>query len=359
MNKIVALFAIALMSLSFAVAKDQFASDVLIPLSDDLNQNSVSIELVAPVDSSFVAPSGSVQVDFTFSYAIQQNDDSLTCSVILTAEDMDDQEFVASLDSSNFKGVAQADVAIGDYKWYVSCENGFGTWNSDAIMFTVSPLETQYVETSIVELVSPNDNQVFETSDSVAVVDFTFSVRFAEIPNKADLQCLVSAVLDDSNVQEIDASLDFDSDSGRSQGVFAVGDYQWQVLCSDGIKSWSTDKRVFSVVSTPIIPSSTGEPANNPATTTQGGSSSSSNDEGSGRRVPLANSPLNPLSNPTSDSGLDTLVNSDDNQPAGITGAVIGALGRKGALGMGIFITLVGVIALAVYNRERLGLVKN
>ncbi len=91
-----------------------------------------------------------------------------------------------------------------------------------------------------------------------------------------------------------------------------------------------------------------------------GSSSNDDDDESNGRRIPR-NTGLNPLSNtansnPTATSLTDA---GAESQPSGITGAVIGVFGEKGALGVGVFITLVGLISLAVYNRDKLGFVSN
>ena len=48
----------------------------------------------------------------------------------------------------------------------------------------------------------------------------------------------------------------------------------------------------------------------------------------------------------------------DESQRFGITGAVIGAIGKRGAIGLGILFVVVGIVGLLVYNRQRFGLVK-
>ncbi|MEK6836912.1 MAG: hypothetical protein AABX94_04570 [Nanoarchaeota archaeon] len=93
--------------------------------------------------------------------------------------------------------------------------------------------------------------------------------------------------------------------------------------------------------------------------TNTGGNPSNSNnndDEGNGRRAG-AGLPLTPLSTTPGNQGSSES-GEDNSQFSGITGAVVGLFGEKGALGVGIFLVVVGLVALTVYNRAFLGLVK-
>ena len=79
-----------------------------------------------------------------------------------------------------------------------------------------------------------------------------------------------------------------------------------------------------------------------------------SDDEGSGRR--LNKSPLTELGNNLKED--ESLESSRVSGFSKITGAVVGVFGKRGTLGIGIFIVVLGVAGLVVYNRQRLGIVK-
>ncbi|MBS3081981.1 hypothetical protein J4416_03570, partial [Candidatus Pacearchaeota archaeon] len=79
-------------------------------------------------------------------------------------------------------------------------------------------------------------------------------------------------------------------------------------------------------------------------------------EEGSRRIVPLSNLSLENLS-------AGPLIQDAERLTLGslfskITGAVIGVFGKRGTLGIGIFIVILGVAGLIIYNREPLGIVK-
>ncbi len=226
-----------------------------------------------------------------------------------------------------------------------------------------------------ISLNSPASGAVFEATDGAYLMQFSFdaksdlsftqiidingdvlsdiSANDIDLSQSSALKCVVEFRSSDNTIYTLDAVLDSATNQGKAKSSFLIGDYKWKVSCTDGNIKSSTEERLFSIIPTVVIPPTGG--SGNAETTT---SSSSSNEEGSGRRRVAPT--LVPLSN-LAGSNLNTNNLENDassNQPAGITGAVIGALGKKGALGMGIFITLVGVIALAVYNRTRLGFVK-
>ncbi len=287
MNKTVALFAIALLSLSFVianddifygnVASDQQIADVFIPKPVE---SSVTISLVSPVDGdSFLTASDSATISFLFDF--------------------------------------KSDFAK-----------------------------------EVIPTISVNANDVLLTTLDVA------SVVPADVLLADDsLKCSIVVRTNDLDAKKIETILDYVSLTGKASSSLLIGDYKWFVSCTNDYGNWNSAEAIFSIEAEPVIiiipPTNTG---NTGTTTTP---SLSSNEEGSGRRNP-SNSPVIPLSNSAGSNPNTNTLESDasSDQSAGITGAVIGALGKKGALSMGVFITLVGVIALAVYNRTKLGLVK-
>ncbi|MGV8142600.1 MAG: hypothetical protein ACP5NS_03105 [Candidatus Pacearchaeota archaeon] len=311
MNKILAFFAIALLSLSFAVANDQVQdnaniNDVLIPTS-----SSVQISLVSPADgSSFVTADGVAPVSFYFSYK----------SDFVTVQPVADVSTVDVLIPNNVEISVDASAI-------------------DAILANPSNDITQIISTG-----NPSDVNA----------DLIYAVYDSSV------KCSAFVRINDLNVKEIEATTDLASSVGKAEGSFAVGDYKWFISCQNDLGKWNSAERVFSVTAPVVVIPPTNSGSTEEETPTVS-SSSNDDDEGSSRRFNTL--PLNALSNPTANANnlqtTDSSTDSQENQPAGITGAVIGALGRTGALGIGIFIALVGVIALVVYNRERLGFVKN
>lgn len=282
MNKLLSLFAVVLLSLSFAMANQDDASagdltntdisadgDVLspivVPITAITSKPSIDITLISPVSSSFITPSGKMSVPFLFSFT------------------------------------------------------------SDFLKAPLLPADV---------LATAPDMQV------------------AQILVDDSMKCSVIVKKDGVFVKSLDTVLSFADTHGKSSGDFDVASYKWSVSCNNNFGTWNSVETDFSVnlepaiVTVPIVEVTAQVPV--PA--------SSSDDEGNGRRVnPLA---LTPLSNPNANPIESLSEETSNSRPAGITGAVIGAFGEKGALGIGIFITVLGVVALAVYNRQRFGLVK-
>ncbi len=109
-------------------------------------------------------------------------------------------------------------------------------------------------------------------------------------------------------------------------------------------------------VASPISPNPPGGSSGGGSTGGSGGSGSKKSDDDEGSRRVLNKLPLTNLSNTLSDKQ-----NLEIEQSSGlsrITGAVIGVFGKRGTLGIGIFIVVLGVVGLLVYNRKRFGFVK-
>jgi len=81
-------------------------------------------------------------------------------------------------------------------------------------------------------------------------------------------------------------------------------------------------------------------------------SSDTDDDDDGGRRVPIL------LGNDNPESEADVLGSNERNGWSAITGAVTGVIGKKGALGLGILVVIIGAAGLLVHNRDKLGLVK-
>ncbi|MEK6909168.1 MAG: hypothetical protein AABX23_03900 [Nanoarchaeota archaeon] len=108
---------------------------------------------------------------------------------------------------------------------------------------------------------------------------------------------------------------------------------------------------VISGPTNPVNPSSNNNDDNSGRNNNGNGRNSNNNDdESNGRRLNTITLPLEELSTSSEDES--------DSRFSKITGAVIGVLGNKGALGLGILLVVVGVVGLFVYNRQRFGIVK-
>ncbi len=109
-------------------------------------------------------------------------------------------------------------------------------------------------------------------------------------------------------------------------------------------------------IAKPIDPNPPGSGGGSSGGSSGGSGSKKNNDDDEGGRRVLNQLPLTNLSGTSSDEQ-----NPESEQSSvfsKITGAVIGVFGKRGTLGIGIFIVVLGIVGLAVYNRERFGIVK-
>jgi len=202
-------------------------------------------------------------------------------------------------------------------------------------------------------LVSPNSNTALETTN---ILEVTFNF-VATAYDFHDGNYLDSCSITVSNGDVLDVDFDHATGVGTAKDSLVVGDYSWQVTCTSDSGTVWTSNAVDFAVRTHVAQVELGEPSvviNNPVV-------SSDDNEGNGRRRAGAGTPLTPLSttpgsqNPQSNSNNG---DSSSDEFSGITGAVVGLFGKKGALGVGIFLVVVGLVALTIYNREFLGIVK-
>ena len=190
-------------------------------------------------------------------------------------------------------------------------------------------------------LVSPNSNTALETTNILEVTfDFVATAYDFHDGNYLD-SCFVT-------VNDMDLDVDFDRATGigNARGSLAPGDHSWQVTCTsnDG-QSWTSNSVAFKINQI-VVPSV----------------NLGNSNEGNGRRRAGTGLPLTPLSTtPGTGNQSNSDSNSEDSSSdefSGITGAVVGLFGKKGALGIGIFLVVVGLVALTIYNRKNWGLVK-
>ena len=110
-----------------------------------------------------------------------------------------------------------------------------------------------------------------------------------------------------------------------------------------------------SATQTPTTPTS--EPPNNGGgsggtTGGNGGNSNDDDDDDSGRRR------LEPITLPLEELSTSSESDEDASGLSRITGAVIGAIGKKGLAGIIILAVVLGVAGLVIYNRRKIGVVK-
>ena len=234
--------------------------------------------------------------------------------------------------------------------------NPSGNYNQGGILVGSQPVVNIAPNDPSVQfnLVSPGDNQVFQTTNTVNV-EFNFVATKYDFHDGDYISCSVIIMNEDATeAVELDALLNEATGAGTAQYLFTTsGQYKWKVVCSNNRgQSWNSIDSPFSIVFVaPLAPEEPSVVVNNPVV-------SSNDNEGNGRR--RASLPLTPLST-TPGTGNQTSQSSKDSGSNGfsaITGAVVGLFGKKGALGIGIFLVVVGLVALVVYNRAFLGIVK-
>src|SRR3989344_3798924 len=199
-------------------------------------------------------------------------------------------------------------------------------------------------------LVSPNSNTALETTN---ILEVTFNF-VATAYDFHDGNYLDSCSITVSNGDVLDVDFDHATGVGTAKDSLVVGDYSWQVTCTSDSGTVWTSNAVDFAVRTHVAQVELGEPSvviNNPVV-------SSNDNEDNGRRRVGTGLPLTPLGTTPGNQNSQNSEDSSSNGFSGITGAVVGLFGKKGALGIGIFLVVVGLVALTVYNRAFLGIVK-
>lgn len=201
--------------------------------------------------------------------------------------------------------------------------------------------EPVIVNVLAVDLTSPSNDQVFELGDNV-YMDFLVS------PMSSDIKCQVNVYGDADYYVE---TMLRGSGYGRAYSKFQEGSYEWYVVCTNSQASYKSETRSFKVEA-PVEPQITSNTNTNTNTGNSGGSSN--DDDSNGRRLQPISLPLQELSNTAEGSEGSE----DQEGSAGITGAVIGALGKKTLTGIIILAIVLAVAGLVIYNRRKIGVVK-
>lgn len=278
----------------------------------------------------------SVDVDFNFSVAGDISTSGFGCMISLDKDGSVSEHPVEVSKEGN--GHLTLSLEEGIYEWEVVCFNkdlkSYSGPNSFEIIFN------RYIN---IENPSPSDDQVFETQANELEIIFTFSVDTNL--NSEELWCTIAiGSLESYTIYEIEMDEEMNA---VGNVTLPIGSTQWAVLCKNEFVGPDTlvVSDIMDLTINQVIPS-----------TNSGSSNTNRNveEEGGGRRRPI-------LANLVElDSGIENpeVQEGDNGEPALITGAVIGAIGERGALGLGILLVVVGIVGLAVYNRESLGLVK-
>lgn len=205
----------------------------------------------------------------------------------------------------------------------------------------------------MINLVSPVDGATFSTTGNFEV-DFEFVVSSFDsrldyvdrtttskhevlVAPSGKIKCTVT-ITGDSDY-EISRSL---LPSGGSISVdkeLSPGDYEWQVKCRDSLdREVSSETRDFAIS---LIQTNTN--TNNGG---NGGSSNNNDDESNGRRLPVKALPLEELSTQNLDSD-------NEKSSPGITGAIIGAIGKRSFYGIIGLLLFVAILGAYVYNKRK------
>lgn len=207
----------------------------------------------------------------------------------------------------------------------------------------------------MINLVSPADGVTFSTTSNFDV-NFEFTVSsfdsrlvYADRTTTSKNEVLVApsgkikctVIISGDSDHEISRSL---LPSGGSISVdkeLGPENYEWKVKCRDSTdREWSSELRDFEIS---LIPTNT-----NSNSEGNGGSNNNNNDdESNGRR-------LQPISLPLED--LSTDLTSDEEESSGfsaITGAVIGAVGKRGFYGIIGLLLFVAILGAYVYNKRK------
>lgn len=188
------------------------------------------------------------------------------------------------------------------------------------------------VDGETIQLLYPENNLEIKTTSTDSQVEFTFFVNKSLFSPKDVPYCLIY-VNDDNGLFEINSTFNESNWHGKGNSILSLGDYDWNVLCKDSLKSIQSDSLSFRIIQ--FIPI---------------GEEEEKEEEGR-RRKSL--SPEN-----VSNNTIQLANNSRGNPLSLITGAVIGVFGEKGAFIIGLLFIILGLVALVVYNREHFGLIK-
>lgn len=193
-----------------------------------------------------------------------------------------------------------------------------------------SPLTS--IHGKFISLLSPSNAQSIETSGNEANIEFIFATNLSLI-TKEPFSC--SLLIEGNNLTNPITYSNENLTTWYANSTLPLGNYNWSAHCQTSEKVYFSDISHFNIAQTQpetrIIPQEEG---------------------GRRRRVitPIENLDLR---------GSPNILDTSDNSPISlITGAVIGTLGKRGTLGIGLFILILGLALLIVYNREHLGLMK-
>jgi hypothetical protein len=200
-----------------------------------------------------------------------------------------------------------------------------------------------------INLVSPANGFVYQfptTADINALnIDFEFSVD-PVTPANVEADCKVN--IEGTSDFIVDADV-MDTGRGFLSLQFGSGTYTWRVECVKGEFSFLSDTYSFEIRAPEVSNPGNNNPTSN--NNNNGNSKRNSDDDSNGRRLQPVSLPLQELSNTAEGS-------EDQESSAGITGAVIGALGKKTLTGIIILAVVLGAAGLVIYNRRKLGVVK-
>lgn len=222
--------------------------------------------------------------------------------------------------------------------------------SSEEPVVAVEEEKGEPIEDMAILLVSPADGIVYEFPSSIDAnamnIGFSFLVE-PVTPQNVEAQCNINI---EGTQDYIFSAQMTDTGEGSASGQFGVGTYSWRVECvKQGVTFTSENTYSFEVKNTP--PVIINNPTNNP-TNNNGGSSNNDDDEGSNRRLQPITAPLQELSN-TETTG------SESTGSPGITGAVTGLMSKKTLTGIVVLAVVLGIAGLVIYNRRKLGVVKN
>lgn len=235
----------------------------------------------------------------------------------------------------------------------------------DTLVSTIDAQTQPYSLPLSISLNSPSDGSSFETS-TVFNVNFLFNaitldrvvvspsvdsvlmdskdaVRDVSFPqNLGKTKCFVK-ISGDSDF-EVLAQISSDG-LGSASKELSPGSYDWMVKCVNSYSGESFSESRDFVINEIVV--------NNNNQNGNGGGSSNNDDESNGRRLQPISLPLEELSteNQSSDDEDGGFISS-------ITGAVIGAVGKRGATGLIVLVVVLAVVGIVVYNRRKLGAVK-
>lgn len=209
-------------------------------------------------------------------------------------------------------------------------QNGLSTHWVNALH---TPLE-EYIQ-----LVSPSNNQLFQTTSNEMNIDFQFFINQSLFNSTENVGC-ISQVINNNTFLELPSIVNNLTLEGNSNLSMAPGNYKWRAYCKTSQDIIVSQVNSF-IIEKVALPEETITLTDN-------------DDDGGRRRRPinsLENLSLSQTQNITADDSRNSAISL-------ITGAVIGVLGEKGTMWLGVFIVLLAITLLIIYNREQFGLVK-